>query len=99
MFRYVKLIILLAVTGVMAPESGAFSLGGPAEAWQTTALGYDPAGFPAPKNLGEEYRWNKPVITYGFDFPFVNYFGSNGVAAVDRAMDILNQLPAFSTII
>jgi hypothetical protein len=51
----------------------------------------------APKNLGEEYRWNTPVITYGFDSSFLNYFGSNGVAAIDAAFEILNSLPPFST--
>jgi hypothetical protein len=99
MFRLVKTTILIALAALFAQTVAAFSLGGPAEAWQTTAIGYDPAGFPAPKNLGEEYRWNKPVITYGFDYPFVNYFGSNGVAAVDQAMDILNRLPRFSSIV
>src|SRR5689334_16309859 len=99
MFRLVKSLILIVTAGLLAQNASAFSLGGPAEAWQTPALGYDPAGFPAPKNLGEEYRWNKPIITYGFDFPFVNYFGSNGVVAVDKAMEILNRLPQFSTIL
>jgi len=49
-----------------------------------------------PMNLGEEYRWNVPVLTYAFDPSFVNYFGSNGVAAVENAIDILNNLPPVS---
>ena len=47
-------------------------------------------------NLNEEYRRNVPTITYGFDKSFVDYFGSNGVAAVESAIQILNALPASS---
>ena len=39
----------------------------------------------APKNIGEEYRRNTPVMYYTFDANFLDYFGSNGVAAVDSA--------------
>ena len=33
-------------------------------------------------NLGEEYRWNSPIVTYTYDESFLSYFGSNGVVAV-----------------
>lgn len=46
-----------------------------------------------PMNLNEGYRWNVPVLTYGFDRAFLDYFGSNGVVAVESAMQLLNQLP------
>jgi hypothetical protein len=46
----------------------------------------------APKNLGEEYRWNTPTIYYSFDQNFLDYFGSNGVYAVDQAFAIMNSL-------
>ena len=49
-------------------------------------------------NLGEEYRWNSPVLTYSYDESFLNYFGSNGVVAVDKAFDILNSIPPASSI-
>ena len=49
-------------------------------------------------NLGEEYRGNSPVITYTYDESFLNYFGSNGVVAVEKAMGILNAIPPASTI-
>ena len=45
-----------------------------------------------PHNLGEEYRWNNPVLYYSFDQSFLDYFGSNGVAAVDAAMAVFNSL-------
>ena len=44
-------------------------------------------------NLGQEYRWNVPVLTYAFDQSFLDYFGSNGVTAVESAIGILNSLP------
>jgi hypothetical protein len=48
------------------------------------------------KNLGDEYRLNTPIITYAIDSSFYDYFGSNGVKAVDAAMTILNRLPPVS---
>jgi hypothetical protein len=49
-------------------------------------------------NIGEGYRWNVPVITFGFERSFLDYFGSNGVVAVEAAMQILNQVPPASQI-
>ncbi len=43
--------------------------------------------------LGEEYRLTVPLLTYAFDGSFLNYFGTNGVRAVDEAFTILNNLP------
>ena len=45
-----------------------------------------------PKNLGEEYRRNTPVLYYAADANFLDYFGSNGVVAIDQAFAILNAL-------
>jgi len=88
----------LLATIILALKVSAFSLLGPFEEWQTPALGYNPLGneVGAPKNLGEEYRWNVPVITYGFDESFMDYFGVLGVAAVDDAFFYLNALPTAS---
>ena len=85
--------ILLAF--FICTEAFGFALLGPSEAWQRPDLGYNPFGLDvgAPKNLGEEYRWNVPTITYGFDRAFVDYFGAPGVAAVDEAFRILNEVP------
>tara|TARA_B100000674_G_scaffold303610_1_gene252152 strand:+ start:2460 stop:4586 length:2127 start_codon:yes stop_codon:yes gene_type:complete len=49
-------------------------------------------------NIGEEYRWNSPVITYTYDESFLNYFGSNGVVAVEKAIQLLNAIPPASNI-
>jgi hypothetical protein len=93
----------LAIAAVAALPwwAGAFSLLGPYEAWQTQALGFQ---LPAPaSDLGGPqriesggYRWQFPTITYGFTYEFQRYFGTNGMAAVDRAMEIFNSLPRFS---
>jgi hypothetical protein len=85
-----------------------FSLGGPignaspsgvgGDAWQIQAIGYGlvPPNFGqdilAPKNLGEEYRWNTRNVYYAFDASFLDYFGTNGEAQVDQAFAILNNL-------
>src|SRR5690348_9350762 len=93
-------IIAVLMCLLAARPTGAFSLLGPFEAWQTAALGYNPGGLDrgAPKNRGEEYRWNVPVITYAFDPSFLTYFGSEGVAAVDAAFNIINSLPDLTTL-
>ncbi len=46
----------------------------------------------APRNLGEGYRYSVPTLYYTYDPSFLNYFGSNGVRAVDSAFAILNRL-------
>ena len=50
-----------------------------------------------PHNLGEEFRWNNPVLYYACDQSFLDYFGSNGVAAVDAAMAVFNNLTNVSS--
>lgn len=49
-----------------------------------------------PRNLGDEFRWNVPVVTYGFDENFKNFFGQRGVDAVEKAVGMLNALPPAS---
>ncbi|MBI5800882.1 MAG: hypothetical protein HZA92_09205 [Verrucomicrobia bacterium] len=63
----------------------------------TQELGYQlPWQLGGPMNIGEGYRWNVPCVTYGFDSAFLNYFGTNGVAAVEEAVAQLNALPPAS---
>ena len=77
----------------------AFSLGGPPnEPYQAPVIGYNlPGDLNAPKNLGEEYRRNTPVLYYTCDANFWNYFGSNGVAAIDEAFQVFNNLTNVSS--
>ncbi len=84
----------------------AFSMLGPLDAWMTSEIGYNlPITVSArvgdsggPMNLGEEYRWNSPVITYAYDRSFEDYFGTRGIEAVESAVKILNELPRVSTL-
>src|SRR6266446_3010274 len=93
-----KLVVLLLVLGAV-PIGLAFSLLGPFKAYQVQGLGYNlPGDIGGPMTLGEGYRWNLPTITCACDQSFIDYFGSNGIAAVDAAVKILNDLPPFSQI-
>ena len=96
-FNWQRLMTVALLTG---PVSGfAFSLLGPYADWMDVQKGYQLAGdIGGPMNIGEGYRWNMPVVTYGFDRSFLDYFGSNGVAAVEGAIGILNALPPASSV-
>jgi hypothetical protein len=66
----------------------------------TWELGYHELGETGgPMQLEEEYRWNVPQVTYAFDRSFLDYFGSNGVTAVEQAIAMLNELPPASQIV
>src|SRR5439155_26652692 len=58
-----------------------------------------PGDVGGPVGLGEGYRWNVPVVSYAFKQSFIDYFGSNGVRAVEQAIKILNDLPRASEIV
>jgi len=90
--------MILALTWVPI-RAVAFSLLGPYADWMDIQKGYaQPGDIGGPMNIGEGYRWNIPIITYGFSRSFLDYFGSNGVAAVESAIAVLNQLPPASTV-
>ncbi len=89
--RLLTVVCLLAASSV----GQAFSLGGPFATWMRQEIGYQiGADLAGPMNLGEEYRWNQRTVTYAYDTSFLNYFGSNGVFAIEAAMKILNDLPS-----
>jgi hypothetical protein len=95
-------VIACLVLGLSTPPTRAFSLLGPFESWMTTTNGFYPTGegdIGGPMCIGNEYRWNVPMVTYGFDQSFLDYFGTNGVAAVESAIQILNDLPPASQIV
>lgn len=83
-------------------------VGNGGDSWQSQALGYNPINIPnpygfldenatGPKNIGEGYRRNVPVLYYTFDRNFVGYFGSHGTNAVMQAYQILNNLTNVSS--
>ena len=85
----------------------AFSLLGPGptypglpsnfgDAWETPEITYNPltawdTANTGPKNWGEGYRRNTPVMYYACDVSFITFFGEHGTQAVDQAFDILNN--------
>jgi hypothetical protein len=101
MARIFKTVCGLAMILAGANSAWGFALLGPFEPWQVPALSYLPApggsDVGGPRNLGEEYRWNTPVLYYSYDASFLDYFGSNGVYAVDQAFAIMNSLTNVSS--
>lgn len=84
----------------VAPQAHGFALLGPYENWMDITNSFwksDDIGGPMDIKAG--YRWNVPVVSYGFDRSFLDYFGSNGVEAVESAMNILNSLPPASALV
>ncbi|MEJ0089343.1 MAG: Ig domain-containing protein [Limisphaerales bacterium] len=62
--------------------------------WQVSTIGYDYPGsgdIGGPKNIGEEYRRNAQVYYYACNQNFLDFFGSNGVVAIDQAFSIMND--------
>jgi len=92
-------MLLLLALGLQGAR--AFSLLGPigngaaghGDTWQTAVIGYGiiDGDIGAPKNIGEEYRRNIPVLFYSYNANFLDFFGSNGVAAVDSAFALVNN--------
>jgi hypothetical protein len=104
----------LLLTFAFVFDGRPFSLLGPlrnqangaANPWQGVPYGNRPGGLGyslpgdigGPRPLQEGYRWNVPLVTYGFDSSFVSYFGQEGIAEVEKAIATLNALPAASAI-
>jgi len=98
MMRHINMLFVAAVAA-MAPSASAFSLLGQFKNWQLTAIGYQLPGDIGGPQLGNEgYRWNIPTIYYAYDSSFISYFGKPGMAAVDAALKLFNDLPAYSSI-
>ena len=112
MMRLTKGMMVSALVLMFASGAGAFSLLGPfkiganftGDEWQgdgfagrPQGLGYSLNGdIGGPMLPTEAYRWNVPLLTYAYDSTFLQYFGSNGVNAVEEAIAILNALPPAS---
>lgn len=97
--RVVRIFLFVFCLVAGARSASAFALLGPFAPWMTQQLSYqDGISIGGPMNIGEGYRWNVPVITYGYDQSFLDFFGTNGVAAVESAIQVLNNLPPASQI-
>jgi hypothetical protein len=100
MSRLSRYLVLLLASKAVIAHLGAFGLVGPLAAWQTPRLGYA-LNMPfagGPMDIGEEYRYNVPVVYYGFTPDFLNYFGQKGVDEIDKAFKIINEIPSASKV-
>jgi hypothetical protein len=106
MHSFSKKFLVLLAASALARSALAFSLLGPYlltlpsnPNWQIPALGYQRSNdIGGPMFLNSFYRWNFSNVTYAYDQSFINYFGTNGIAAVDSAVAILNSMPPSSTL-
>lgn len=101
-FRLQNLALCFSAAFLIATteKSDAFALLGPVQPWMQSSNGViQPGDIGGPMCISNEYRWNVPVLTYGFDQSFSNYFGTNGISAVESAIQILNDLPPASQIV
>lgn len=97
MKRLIRKLFALGAALMLTANASAFSLMGPPASWQTAAIGYNlPLDVGGVMNFFEDYRFTVPILTYGYDPTFLGFFGSNGVAAIESAMAVLNAVPAAS---
>jgi hypothetical protein len=99
MLQLLKRVCWTMLLMAIGQSALAFSYLGPFnESWQAPVIGYNLGGdIGGPKNVGEEYRRNLPVIYYAYDQSFDDYFGSQGRIAVDQAVAVFNNLTNFSS--
>lgn len=99
-FKHLRFVLRFSVCWLLLMTSvrlHAFALLGPFEPWMDQTNGFrQPGEIGGPMDIASGYRWNVPVVTYGFDQSFLDYFGSNGVTAVESAIQLLNNLPPAS---
>src|ERR1044071_8018377 len=101
---FTRISLAVSAVGILTPPTafpplGPYAVDENGAVWQTARLGYtlDGAiGGPMNAAAGEEYRWNIPTLYYAYDAAFLDFFGTRGVEEVEKAIKILNDLPAAS---
>lgn len=96
MVRILKHFCLCLVMALTVQRAAGYSLLGPEESYQVPALFYQNGDIGGPHMLGEEFRRNTPVLYYTYDETFLNFFGPNGVAAIEEAIAMLNSITNLS---
>lgn len=92
MLRSLFAMLVAAVLLTPVHQAKAFSMLGSKATWMTGSIGYQAGETGGPMYLGDGYRWNVPVLTYAFDDSFLTFFGASGVAAVESAIQVLNNV-------
>lgn len=93
-------LLTLGFACLLSFKCFCFALLGPYEDWMQYSNAFRfPNDIGGPMALDSEYRWNVPVITYGFDQSFMDFFGTEGKASVEAAIATLNSLPPASQIL
>jgi len=97
MQRLIKTFFCALILAVGWQQARGYALLGPPAAagdtWETPSIGYDIGGdVGTPKNIGQGYRRNIPVMYYAYDSQFADYFGVDGERSVDGAFSILNNM-------
>lgn len=95
MFKRTTLCLAIAAACFGAPKLYGFALVGPALGYETDPLGYSAGDFP--QNIGDENRVTVPNFFYASDQSFLDFFGQRGREEVAKAVNYLNDLPAFSS--
>ena len=99
-----KLIPIIALVALVLPAN-AFVLMGPSDPTATvneqtiiwpgssgvTSANVNDTLYGTPKDKHRFFRLNTPYLTYGFHESFVQYFGAEGVVAIDDAMRVIND--------
>ena len=84
----------LVLVGGLYPACAFVLMGppNPGEASPSSGLNFNYTDdFGGPKDLRRFFRWNMPDLTYSFDASFVNYFGLDGMEAVQGAFGVVND--------
>ena len=93
--RKLKALLATVVLMAAAPLASGFVMIGPMTAAEMTSASGIPYNITddlgGPKELKTFYRWNTPHLTYSFDTTFVQYFGIEGMQAVQEAFRIVND--------
>lgn len=95
--RFFRPLLALILSLACVRDCEAFSLLGQYKSWQTADVGYAVPGsgeIGGPVLPSEGYRWNTPTVFYAYDRSFVEYFGAKGIAAVEAAIKMINDLPS-----
>ena len=101
MIKILRASLLGGAIIALVQQADAFSLAGPLAPWQSQQLGYQtPPSLPGAgvMNLNEEYRWNVQGRFYGYSAEFLTYFGAIGATEIDKAVAMINSLPAMDTL-